>query len=134
MTDKRFSDYTPKEQRGGCVMLLVFLCLIGGCYKCILSDDKPSYSTRSNIPSEDQIYAFAETIISNKLAAPSTAKFPPVGQISKRDDGIYVIMSYVDAQNVYGAMLRQYWICQLKYKGGNWDNGNSWEIVEATFM
>ena len=82
------------------------------------------------------VYIIAELAIKEKLKAPASADFPlyPT-KMSVKADGTYTVMSYVDAQNGFGAIIRSYWLCQLKFNGyGNWDNPNDWAIVEATLM
>ena len=51
-------------------------------------------------------------IISNSLVAPSTAKFSDISYDSK-PDGVVFVTGQVDAQNSFGAMLRQSWMCIL---------------------
>jgi hypothetical protein len=59
--------------------------------------------------------------VRDRLKAPATADFPFLDRrIWKFDDDIYVVKSYVDAQNSFGAMLRTNWHCKVQYVGGGW--------------
>lgn len=72
----------------------------------------------------------AKKNIEDQLVAPSTAEFQPVYEmIVKQSSDSFEISSYVDAQNSFGAMLRQDWICRMKYTGGDPDMTGSWDPV-----
>ncbi|MBN1463903.1 MAG: hypothetical protein JW922_09565 [Paludibacteraceae bacterium] len=64
---------------------------------------------------------YVELLVKQRLAAPSTAKFP--GYATKRaqfnclGNNTYEITSWVDAQNTYGAMLRKNYYCKFNYDG-----------------
>lgn len=64
----------------------------------------------------------AKEFVTERLKAPSTAKFPYYGDFaaSKTPGGSWQVMGYVDAQNSYGAMLRQQFLCTLKKTGDKW--------------
>ena len=64
-----------------------------------------------------------QRFVRNRLKAPSTAKFQPSRNATSRKtgDARYVVTSYVDAQNSFGATLRSTWMCDIEYTGGqNW--------------
>lgn len=141
------NQHKKPNKLGFAIVVLSILILIWSCvYECNspklfrknIGNQQNNITSSPSIDfediSNDEVYATAEVIMRNRLLSPSSADFPSQGSVSKRSDGIYVVMSYVDAQNAYGAKLRQYWICQLKYKGGSWDSPDSWQIIEATFM
>ncbi len=98
-------------------------------------------STSSPPPTPEQIAAkqlrmddmdartWARIYVKNSLKSPSTAKFPNVldyivaraadekGNIIK---DTWIVSSYVDAQNSFGAMLRSRWCVTLKKVGDKW--------------
>ncbi|MCM4159537.1 hypothetical protein FHG64_16095 [Antarcticibacterium flavum] len=59
---------------------------------------------------------YAEKAIKSKLKAPSTADFPGIrgAEINREGDTFYVI-SYVDSQNGFGAMIRSYWEVRVEF-------------------
>lgn len=60
-----------------------------------------------------------QTLVKSSLKAPRTAKFPFVTDVNVSPDKMYfTINSYVDAQNSYGAMLRNNYHCKMKFNGG----------------
>jgi hypothetical protein len=63
----------------------------------------------------------AKIFVKKMLKAPRTAKFPgmfdPRPSVSHlAEDELWIVSSYVDAQNVFGAMLRNEYVCVMKYK------------------
>jgi hypothetical protein len=68
-------------------------------------------------------YDLAVKAITEKLKAPSTAKFQNRREVKTRYDEkekMYTIEMYVDAQNVYGAMIRGKFRVQLFIHDGKW--------------
>ena len=47
MAEKKWSEYTPQERKGGIIVLVVLFLLIGGCYKCSSSDNTKTEQTQS---------------------------------------------------------------------------------------
>lgn len=68
--------------------------------------------------------SYCQEIVKSALKAPSTAKFPnpfTFREVPCRADGtIYTVKTYVDAQNAFGAMLRQNILCKIEYGGSYW--------------
>lgn len=60
-----------------------------------------------------------ESFVKRTLKAPSTATFAPhnVLQISGTGTGPWTVVGYVDAQNSFGAMLRQNYFCKVHFEG-----------------
>ena len=63
----------------------------------------------------------AQQYILQGLKSPSTAKFPAFPyEIIDMGNGKYKVVSYVDSQNSFGAMLRSDWSVVMKISGGLW--------------
>jgi hypothetical protein len=83
-----------------------------------------------NVDKERQASIIAMSIIKRKLKAPSTAKFSSTGYVGETfTDNTYSILSYVDAQNSYGAEIRTHYKIKLKYLGGEWEDEDNWEVL-----
>jgi len=67
-------------------------------------------------------YELSKTYVLDSLKAPATAKFPPKDKIAveKTNQNTYAILAYVDAQNSFGALIRQYYGCELVDNQGTW--------------
>lgn len=69
---------------------------------------------------EGAAIAFCQDKVRTTLKAPATAKFPwNVGVNVTPDRRFFTVVSYVDAQNAFGAMLRTTYRCRLEFNGGD---------------
>ena len=69
----------------------------------------------------------SQKFVRDKLKAPTTAKFQDSidADVTHIGGGRYVVNSYVDSQNVFGAMLRTKYRCELTDLGdGKWQLTN----------
>ena len=67
----------------------------------------------------------SEHFVKQKLKAPSSADFPYINDrqvvVVHKGGGRFIVQSYVDAQNAFGAKLRTRYQCELKQlEGQNW--------------
>lgn len=128
--DKLEAEAKAKDtkQKGiGCLVLIVLLVIIGVWIgSCDGGDQEPR-------PEHDAIaaYSMSQVFAEDHLKAPSTAKFPVFteDQVVHAGDGEYIVSSYVDAQNSFGAMVRTHYLCGLKYAGDN-----KWQLLEFEFI
>lgn len=80
-------------------------------------------------PTDSQAHIIAQYFVTDVLVAPSTADFPTYEYSSSRtEDGTWIIRSYVDSQNSFGAMLRTNWIVALRHDDGEWADQNNWTL------
>jgi len=73
----------------------------------------------------------AHQFMERRLKAPSTADFPSIVSdgvgVSHLGGGVFIVNSYVDAQNSFGAKIRTRFICKLK------DNGDkTWALMSLS--
>lgn len=94
----------------------------------IFGYDKP-------ISAEDSHYSdaalSARGFVKQRLKSPSTAEFPPTSTatVKKTPNGTFVVSSYVDSQNAFGATLRSSWVAEIRYL-----SGNKVELVDIQFI
>ena len=122
----------------GClaIIIIVAIFIIGSA---ALNDDNDS-TTSSGISQlsspqvEDQptmAFVIAKDFVQQYLKSPSTADFPLLDFTSTHlDDNRYEIISYVDAQNSFGAEIRSNWQATTQYNGGESADPNNWILVE----
>jgi hypothetical protein len=101
----------------GCLSLVgifVVLWIMGS-----LSGNNPSPS-----PDSDKFgaYFYSKEFVKEQLRAPSTAKFCDFDEarISSNGANSYTVVGWVDAQNGFGAMLRNRFVCKLHKNGDTW--------------
>ena len=67
-------------------------------------------------------YNYAKEFIKENLKAPSTAEFPSSyekkNHVTNLGNGEYLIRSWVDSQNDFGAMIRSRWSCKIIFNNG----------------
>jgi hypothetical protein len=112
------------------VMLIVILGVIGFGFYGFASMLSPSRPRPEPVIRKDAIemfdaYEAAIHMVQTKLVAPSTAKFPNFSYNSVRtvDYCTWIVTSYVDSQNSFGAMLRTRYrakVMKLDPSGSRW--------------
>jgi hypothetical protein len=84
---------------------------------CSPSDRTPAPSR----PKYDEFNASTECerFVKNSLKAPSTAEFAPHRQlqITGSGEGPWRVVGWVDAQNSFGAKLRNNFVCEVQFSG-----------------
>lgn len=86
--------------------------------------DAPDLSSHAGV--------ICKNIVRGQLSSPSTADFPFLGMnLYKMGKHRYVVKSYVNSKNDYGAVVRTDWHCDVQYKGsGDKHDNNSWDLVD----
>jgi hypothetical protein len=69
----------------------------------------------------------SQKFMKDRLKAPATAQFQDVSEadVNYLGDGTYWVLSHVDSQNSFGAMLRTQFRCKVKDIGGD-----KWSLLE----
>jgi len=91
--------------------------------------EKPD--TPENQKPEDAFYA-AKLSIEKRLKAPTSAIWPDweTAKIGfKEKTQTWIVSSYVDSQNDYGAMIRTYYVAEIAYYPGK-----GWEMIDFESM
>lgn len=81
-----------------------------------------------------EAYIISQHYVKARLVSPATADFPFACDYNQQNDTTFIIKSYVDSQNGFGAVIRTNYVTTLVYKGGkegNWHDDNNW--LELTF-
>lgn len=93
--------------------VLIVLAILG---TLVPSKDQPASDTISErMPGKREAYSAMKDIIRPLLRAPSTAKFQSAWDITMYQEGpVYRASFWVDAQNGFGAMIRDTYTLQLR--------------------
>ncbi len=118
-------------------ILMVGSCIIQNAKKSDTSSYPPAVPVKpAKTPEEienereakqqDGAKMLCKTLVESSLKAPSTAKWPYYGDfqfahITGDEPNVYGVIGYVDAQNSFGAMLRNNFICKFKRVGKNYE-------------
>lgn len=77
-------------------------------------------------------YFNSQVYVQTQLKAPSTAKFPnskdPAVVVADLGGNAAQVTAYVDAQNSFGAMIRQHYTATLK-----WQHDDIWKVTDFKF-
>ena len=67
-------------------------------------------------------YSMAKEFIKDKLKAPATAIFPPITEvyINQTNKNTWIVICHVDAENTYGALIRETWSVEMTENSGTW--------------
>jgi hypothetical protein len=99
----------------------------------LVSDEEGTTNTPAptNTPKPEHSATAAELMcqqfIEDRLKAPATAKYAPLGRegaVEFLGDSTYQVLSYVDSQNSFGAMLRTKYLCEVQYV-----ENDRWKLV-----
>lgn len=77
-------------------------------------------------PSTIDALSACQVMVKHKFKAPSSADFTIDHKASDLGSGRFLIISYVEAINSYGAKLRTKFSCQVKHMGGSTGDMRNW--------
>jgi hypothetical protein len=129
---------TNKQLGGIAFSILIVLGVIWlwhGTGSFLASSVSPQSQQASQAPKDESTMADiqSQVFVKQYLKSPGSAKFPFAdAQVSrsKTNDNLYYVVSYVDSQNGFGALLRSNWASQILYIGGEDGDINSWELQQ----
>jgi ribosomal protein L40E len=126
------SDIRSKKVPKFVLGLFVFSMFVFIISLSMLSEPAPYTKTISTADPIEWVGIYAQVYVKETLKAPSTAKFPVIrdNNVTDLGNGRYRVLSYVDSQNSFGAMIRSDWEVTLIYKGSNAEDAGSWDIQE----
>ncbi len=135
--------------------LFLAIVVIGGIWDSISSNTNsfqqeqtnytsPSASSKNYVPvinekkdhdAPDNIgaYVISQNFVKDNIISPATADFPIEPTNVKCIGNKFIVASYLDAQNSYGAKVRKKYICCQIYNGGEWSHQANWTL-EVLFV
>lgn len=122
---KRVTDAAPTApapaKPASRVPLLVVLCVVGVVLLCGVISVLNGGAGGHRQPDAIGAWIDCKDFVTKSLKAPASAVFPasnaPGMSIHSLANGHWVVVGYVDAQNSFGAQLRQAFGCELSYSG-----------------
>jgi hypothetical protein len=104
--------------------VVLFFALFGACGVALATAGSHSSSSTSATAKEMTAFDMCKQSVRSKLKAPTTAKFrdyfgDQAPSISGTGDGPYTVVSTVDSQNGFGAMIRSSFVCTAEYIGND---------------
>ncbi len=122
---KKYEDYSTKEKvfiniATGILFFGIFIFFWN-----IFSGE----STQEDVVTSSKVYIAAQDFVTERLLSPSTAEYPSSDYKAWQvEDGTWIVTSYVDSQNAFGAMLQSKWVVAMNLVGNDWANKNHWNV------
>jgi len=91
--------------------VIVIFFVIWAVVSCSKSVDEAAKQPKDP---KDTARTCAKYEVKAMLKSPKSAEFPWDMNINMTEDGKYAVLSYVDSQNSFGAMLRTNFLCTVK--------------------
>jgi hypothetical protein len=100
-------------------IVVAFFAILGAA-----TNNDSDKSTSSSSDKTFTAFEMCKKSVRNDLKAPSTAKFrdyfgDQAPSVSGTGDGPYTVISTVDSQNGFGAMIRSRFVCTAEYIGSD---------------
>lgn len=115
------------------IAVAVVIALAFVIYAIANSPDNPRRPAASKQEHSDAMaWRMSKDFVTKRLAAPSTAVFPWYHQVNhqiKQNGRVYTIKAYVDAENGFGAQIRQHFTAKVRY-----DGEDTWSLVDLQFQ
>lgn len=110
-----------RPKKGQFNLILKGALLVIGCV--IIFKGCSYFMNDANTPTYNKFTAYTQgtKIVKRNLIAPGTAKFPGTFEQEQhvRDlgNGVFLINSWVDSENRFGALIRLQWTCTIMFEG-----------------
>ncbi len=114
----------------GFLIIIITIIFIG--YKACNNNNSSTVETAKPEEMQTEAYVIAKIFMEKNLKAPASANFPAFDYrfYASNETYQFIIKSYVDAQNIFGAQLRTYYLIQMKWNGKDWADINNWELID----
>jgi ribosomal protein L37E len=125
---------TKAAQTGciGCLSIIIFLFLLGGIISMCTPKEEKEKKELEDVSRAALIHC--RNAVKDRLKAPSTADIPLFDQrTTKIGENKFKVESYVDAQNSFGAKIRNNYTCEIERIGTEGENidGKNWQIIDV---
>lgn len=112
--------WTEPLSRWSVAGIVFWMALMGGCWWVLTPDSSPeAQAERALTNARVSTAVRCEQAVTARLRSPATADFPyglSFG-VQKTGDRDYRLVSYVDSQNGFGAIIRSTFICEVQGAG-----------------
>ena len=132
--EKSRDDITRERTKKGCLgclSLVVVVAIIAGVLAALGGNSSDS-------PDKIEAWVVAQQFVEGELRSPGSADYGSVWGGDYQDPDVVVtdlgndefrVSAWVDAENAFGAKIRSYFVCELKYIGDD-----RWRCTSLTFL
>lgn len=105
-----------KKQRKSANIAIVVFSLIFLSFFWMCSGDGDDAENGKREFSKLEALSMSQLFVKDRLKSPSSAEFGyGEDQVFQKNDSTFIVESYVDSQNSFGAMLRSKYVCTLYF-------------------
>lgn len=102
----------PKAIIGGCAIMIVLAGILFFSLKSCLSSSPEEEKADKERNMKIKALTYSQNCVNEKLKSPSSSEYPVNTEfVTKSNDSTYIVNSYVDSQNGFGAMIRSKFVC-----------------------
>jgi fucose permease len=119
--EKEEKKKVANEQANKACMIFILMAILLFFVALIVQIANPPSPTK-NEPNDVDAFVMSQSFVEQRLIAPTTAKFPYIGdayEVTKLDSVTWLVDSYVDSQNGFGAFIRTRYVAKLMYMGND---------------
>lgn len=98
-----------------------------------VSPPKPQYKSATETDARLIAGILCVQRVKAGLRAPRTAKFPWSHEVTFKGRTA-TLVSYVDAENAFGAMIRTHYVCTVDYIGGDPSETSNWQLTDVAML
>jgi hypothetical protein len=118
------TDSPTAKKKHGCLIATIAIVVMFIIIIVIASSGGGESSSGDDV----RAYTYAQIAVKDQLKSPSTAKFPSMRDATISHSGnTYTVKLYVDAQNSFGATVREYFTVNVELV-----SSNSYRILSIT--
>lgn len=108
--------------------IILFIVFIGYC--CSSGSSAPAQKSEQSLKIEALVGS--QMVVKDNLKSPSSAEFPLITDklisVTKIEENKYAVISYVDSENSFGAMIRTFYTCKVIL------DGDKYTVVDLKFL
>lgn len=130
MEKENIETSVPKKKVSRRMLIVLGVCIL--IWLPFLFSGSSSSTPPKEKDYSDAAFLQSQAYVKNALKSPASADFPSNYQIRNIPDSRFVVSSYVDSQNSFGAILRSNWVVTIQYLGGDEFEGKSWKLEAMT--
>ena len=110
----------------------ILIGAVGNCNRTLTRDLARIDDDARDADLSIQAYRVAKEYVTEQLKCPATAKFPWFADdLSQFKNQIYVMRSYVDSENSFGAMIRTHFVIEIQFMRNH--NTSQWDWTVLLF-
>lgn len=117
----------------GCIAIVVGSLLLVIVVSVMGAVGGNTTASVARTPGRSDACFMSQKFVKQSLKSPTSAEFPAWTEANckvKQAAGTWIVTSYVDAQNSFGAMIRSDYVVQMTHSAGN----DTWTLVDIAII